>query len=163
MSNSVLNVNVAVTPKGESVDDGVKFTYSPGPDTPNGCVTRKGDINLNKLSRAGICDIGFTLTTPTISWKKGPSIGTFDMSFFGAANGGKDAIWISPEGKKPKGPYAGSEFTGFDLGPGNGTLTVQDRNDDRKSYDYALAVRAATDGSLGKTFRDDPRIMNRTV
>lgn len=163
MSGMSLNVNVAVTPRGDSIDDGVKFEFAPGEGTPPGCVTKKGDLNLNKLSRAGSCDLEFTLTTPTISWRKGKSVGTFNMSFLGGKDGGKDAIWICEKAHKPKCPYEGQEFSRFDLGPGFLTLSVTDNNDDCKHYNYALAVRAATNGENGETFRDDPRIINREI
>jgi hypothetical protein len=157
-----VNINVAVTPVGASISQGVNFAFAPGVGTPTGVVSASGGIDLSKLYPSGTAVVlAFQITTPTLKFTTGPSIGTFPLSFFASTNGAKDAIWISLKGTNP-GIYNGSEFVfgANAMGPGNGLLTVTDNNNDGQTYSYALWVWAATQGSSGQRFEDDPHVIN---
>jgi hypothetical protein len=159
---TTININVSVTPKGSSIAEGVTFAFTPGTGTPSGVISPTGTIDLSKQYAFGtVVALAFQITTPTLSWSSGPSVGSFPMSFFSAANGAKDAMWIAPAGQKP-GIYNGTEFVFAPnaMGPGNGLLTVGDNNNDGNAWAYALWIWAATKGSSGQTFEDDPRIIN---
>jgi hypothetical protein len=159
---ATVNINVAVTPKGKSIADGVAFAYAPGVNTPTGVVSTDGKIDLSKQFPQGASvTLAFALTTGSLTFSGGPNVGTFPLSFFGGANGPKDAFWLAPEGQAPR-IYNGSQFTfpPNSLGPGYSTLTVVDANSDGALYQYALWVFTATSGSLGQTFEDDPKLIN---
>lgn len=159
---ATVNINVAVSPKGKSISDGVAFAFTPGVSTPVGVVSSDGKIDLSKQYPSGTSvTLAFQLTTPTLTFSGGPNVGTFPLSFFGAQNGAKDTFWIAPAGQNP-GIYNGTQFT-FPpnaLGPGYGSLTVVDSNNDGNPYQYALWVFTATAGSSGQRFEDDPRLIN---
>lgn len=162
---STVNINVAVTPKGTSVSDGVVFAFTPGAGTPSGVLSSTGGIDLSKQYPAGTAVVlAFQITTPTLTFSTGPYVGTYPLSFFGGPNGAKDACWIALEGQNP-GIYGGTEFVfgANALGPGNGSLSITDNNDDGKTYAYALWVWAATQGTIGTKFKDDPRIINHST
>jgi hypothetical protein len=159
---STVNVNIAVTPVGSSISQGVSFAFTPGPGTPVGVVSSTGGIDLSKLYPSGIAVVlAFQITTPTLKFTSGPSIGTFPLSFFASTNGAKDAIWIALKGQNP-GIYSGNEFVfGTNaMGPGNGLLTITDNNNDGLTYSYALWVWVATAGTSGQRFEDDPHVIN---
>jgi len=159
---AIVNVNVAVTPKGTNINQGVSFAFTPGSGTPTGVVSSDGKIDLSKQYPSGTAvTLAFQLTTPTLRFTQGTSIGTFPLSFFGAANGAKDACWIAPYGQPPA-LYNGTEFVfgSNAMGPGNGSLSITDNNDDGNSYAYALWVWTALQGTSGQRFEDDPRIIN---
>jgi hypothetical protein len=157
-----VNINIAVTPKGPNITQGVGFAFVPGAGTPGGVLSPDGKIDLSKQYASGTAvTLVFQLTTPTLTFSQGNSIGTFPLSFFGAANGPKDACWIALNGKQP-GVYNGTEFV-FPpnaMGPGNGSLTITDNNDDGNTYAYALWVWTELQGTNGQRFEDDPRIIN---
>ena len=160
---STVNINVAVTPKGKSISDGVGFAFTAGSGTPSGVLSADGGIDLSKQYPAGTAvTLAFQLTTTSLTFSGGPNVGTFPLSFFGASNGAKDALWIALQGDNPR-IYNGNEFV-FPpnaLGPGYLTLTVVDNNDDGKAYQYALWVWTALQGSGGgQRFEDDPRLIN---
>ena len=158
-------INVAVTPVGKSISNGVNFAFSPGVGTPTGVVSSDGKIDLSKDYPAGTAvTLAFQLTTTTIAFTAAPSIGTFPLSFFAGTNGAKDACWIALYGQTP-GIYNGSEFTFGPnaLGSGNGSLSIGDNNDDGNQYAYALWVIVAIPNSPGQKFKDDPRIINHTT
>ena len=156
-----LNVNVAVTPKGQTPADGVQFAYSAGANTPPNIVSPTGDINCRALTNPGNGGVNlvFALTTPTITFP-GANGGPFNMSFFGGPNPPNDARNAMLIGQPPT-KYSGSEFTGFSFGSGNLTLTVTDVDNDGGDYYYALVVWADTAGRSGTTYQDDPSILNR--
>ena len=162
---ATVNINVAVTPKGTSIDQGVSFAFTPGAGTPSGVLSSSGGIDLSKQYSAGTAVIlVFQITTPTLKFTTGPSIGTYPLSFFGAANGAKDACWIALQGQNP-GVYNGTQFVfgANAMGPGNGSLTITDNNSDGNTYTYALWVWAATQGTSGQKFEDDPHIINHST
>lgn len=157
-----IQINVAVTPKGKSIEDSVQFAFAPGKGTPSGVLSSDGSIDLSKQYPAGTSvTFVFELTTTTLTFSEGPSVGTFNMSFYGAANGARNACLIAPKGQTP-GIYNGSEFVFGPnaLGSGYLSLTITDNNSDGKTYAYGLVVWAATDGGKGHTFEDDPRVIN---
>lgn len=159
---ATVNINIAVTPKGTNIAQGVGFAFSPGAGTPSGVVSSDGTIDLSKQFASGTAvTLVFQLTTPTLTFSQGSSVGTFPLSFYGASNGAKDACWIALRGQKP-GIYSGTEFVfgSNALGPGYGSLTITDKNDDGNTYSYALWVWTATQGTNGQAFEDDPRVIN---
>jgi hypothetical protein len=159
---ATVNINVAVNPKGRSIGDGVAFAFAPGLNTPTGVVSTDGKIDLSKQFPQGTSvTLAFALTTGSLTFSGGPNVGTFPLSFFGSSNGAKDAFWIAPQGQNP-GIYNGTQFTfpANALGPGYSTLTVVDANSDGNPYQYALWVFTATDGKVGQTFEDDPKLIN---
>jgi hypothetical protein len=159
---STVNINVAVTPKGTSIDQGVSFAFAPGIGTPSGVLSSSGSVDLSKLYPAGTpVMLAFQITTPSLKFSTGPSVGTFPLSFFGAQNGAKDACWIALQGQNPT-IYNGTQFVfgANAMGPGNGSLAITDNNNDGNAYSYALWVWSATMGTSGQRFEDDPRIIN---
>jgi hypothetical protein len=159
---ATININLAVTPVGSSIAQGVNFAFTPGAGTPANVVSPTGGIDLSKLYPAGIAVVlAFQITTPTLKFTSGSSIGTFPLSFVTSNNGAKDAMWIAVKGTNP-GVYGGNEFVfgANAMGPGNGLLTVTDNNDDGLTYTYALWVWAATQGVTGQRFEDDPHVVN---
>jgi hypothetical protein len=159
---ATVNINVAVTPVGSSISQGVNFAFTPAPGTPTGVVSSSGGIDLSKLYPSGTAVVlVFQMTTPTLKFTSGPSVGTFPLSFFVGTNGAKDAIWIALQGQNP-GIYIGTEFVfgANAMGPGNGALTITDNNNDGNTYTYALWAWAATQGTSGTKFEDDPHIIN---
>ena len=161
---ATLNINVAVTPKGTSTSDGANFAFSAGANAPSGVVSNDGAIDLTKQYNAGTTvALAFQLTTSTIKFTSGTWVGTFPLSFYGAQNGAKDACWIALAGQH-LGIYNGSQFVFAPnaLGPGYLALSILDNNNDGQTYNYALWVFAATQGTVGQTFEDDPRIVNHT-
>lgn len=164
MTTATLNINLAVTPKTTSIADGVNFVITAGANAPSGVIGLDGGIDLTKQYAAGTSvALAFALTTSTIKFTTGTSVGTFNMSFFGAGNGTKDAFLLVVKGQGNPGIYGGSQFSfpsGF--GPGYLTLSVTDNNNDGLTYEYAVVVFVATQGTLGVTFKDDPRIVNHT-
>jgi len=160
---ATVNINVAVTPKKTSINDGVAFAFTAGTGTPTGVISSDGQIDFSKAFASGTSvSIVFQLTTPTLTFSSPPNVGTFPLSFFGAANGAKDALWIALQGQNP-GIYTGTQFTFPQnaLGPGYATLTVVDANNDGNIYTYALWVWTALAGpNNGQRFEDDPRLIN---
>ena len=159
---ATVNINVAVTPKGTNITQGVAFAFSAGVGTPTGVISSDGKLDFSKQYPSGTAvTLVFQITTPTLTFTQGNSVGTFPLSFFGAANGAKDACWIALYGQPP-GIYTGTEFVfgSNALGPGYGSLTITDNNDDGNSYAYALWVWTALQGTNGQRFEDDPRIIN---
>jgi len=157
-----VNINVAITPKGTSISQGVGFAFTPGVGTPTGVLSSDGKIDLSKTFASGTAvTLVFQITTPTLRFTQGSSVGTFPLSFYGAASGAKDAMWIAMYGQKP-GVYNGAEFVFAPnaMGPGNGSLTVIDNNDDGYTYAYALWVWTELQGAAGQTFEDDPKVIN---
>ena len=157
-----LNINVAVTPKGTSITQGVNFAFSAGSGAPSGVITADGKIDLSKQYASGTpVTFVFQITTPTVKFTQGTSVGTFPLAFYVAGNGGKDACWIAPDGSPPA-PYSGTEFTfgANAMGPGNGSLTITDNNDDGATYAYALWVWTTLQGASGQRFEDDPKVIN---
>jgi hypothetical protein len=155
-----VNINVAVTPVGPSIAQGVNFAFTAGAGTPAGVLSLTGDIDLSKQYSSGTAVVlAFQITTPTVRFTSGTSVGTFPLSFFTSTNGAKDAMWIALDGTKP-GVYGGNEFVFDAMGPGNGLLTVTDNNDDGLKYKYALWALAATQGTSGQRFEDDPHVVN---
>jgi hypothetical protein len=159
---AIVNINVAVTPKGTNINQGVSFAFTPGAGTPTGVLSSDGKIDLSKQYPSGTAvTLVFQLTTPTLRFTQGNSIGTFPLSFFGAANGAKDACWIALYGQPPA-LYNGTEFVFASnaMGPGNGSLTITDNNDDGTTYAYALWVWTELQGTSGQRFEDDPKVIN---
>ncbi|MGH8172162.1 MAG: hypothetical protein ACREPX_03380 [Rhodanobacteraceae bacterium] len=159
---AIVNINVAVTPKGTNITQGVSFAFSAGSGTPSGVVSSDGKIDLTKQYAFGTSvTLVFLITTSTVKFTQGTSVGTFPLAFYVAGNGAKDACWIAPYGSPPA-PYTGTEFTFAinAMGPGNGSLTITDNNDDGNSYAYALWVWTTLQGASGQRFEDDPRIIN---
>lgn len=159
---ATVNINVAVTPKGTNITQGVNFAFTAGAGTPSNVLSADGSIDLSKQYASGTAvTLTFQLSTPTLKFTQGSTVGTFPLSFFGAANGAKDACWIALQGKPP-GLYNGTEFVfgSNALGPGYGSLTITDNNDDGNTYTYALWVWAATQGTSGNSFEDDPKVIN---
>jgi hypothetical protein len=159
---TTVNISVAVTPKGTSIGEGVAFAFTPGTGTPSGVVSSDGKLDFSKQYASGTqLTLVFQLTTSTLKFSSGPSVGTFPLSFYGAQNGAKDACWIAPDGQKP-GIYNGTEFVfpSNALGPGYSSLTIIDKNGDGKTYEYALWVWTALAGSSGQSFEDDPKLIN---
>jgi len=159
---ATVGINVAVSPKGTSIAQGVQFAFSPGVGTPAGVVGTDGLIDLSKQYAKGTAvSLAFQITTPNITFTTGTSIGTFPLSFYASTNGAKDACWIALKGQNPS-IYGGTEFVFASnaLGPGNGTVTVLDNNNDGLQYAYALWIWIATNGTQGTRFEDDPRIIN---
>jgi hypothetical protein len=159
---ATVNIDVAVTPKGTNITQGVNFAFAPGSGTPSGVLLPDGTIDLSKQYVSGTAvTLVFQLTTPTLKFSQGNSVGTFPLSFYGAGNGAKDACWIAPKGQPPA-IYNGTEFVfgSNALGPGYGSLTITDNNDDGNTYAYALWVWTATQGTSGQSFEDDPKVIN---
>jgi len=158
----VVTINIAVTPVGKSITNGVAFAYS---GTPAGVVSADGKIDLSKQYAAGTAvTLNFVITTPTVSFTAAPNIGTFPLSFFSSTNGAKDACWLALYGTNP-GVYNGSEFTFGPnaLGSGNLSLTISDSNNDGNTYGYELWVFVTIAGTSGQKFNDDPRIINHST
>jgi hypothetical protein len=159
---TTVNINVAVTPTGTSITQGVTFAFTAGAGTPNGVLSSDGKIDLSKQYPSGTAvSLAFQITTPSLKFSQGPSIGSFPLSFFAAGNGAKDACWIALQGQNP-GVYSGTEFVfpSNAMGPGNGSITITDNNNDGNIYVYALWVWAALPGNSGQKFEDDPRVIN---
>jgi hypothetical protein len=159
---ATVNINVAVTPKGTSIAQGVSFTYSAGVGTPTGVISSDGKIDLSKQYPSGTAvTLVFQLTTSTLRFTQGSSIGTFPLTFYAASNGAKDACWIAID-PQPPALYSGTEFvfSSNAMGPGNGSLTITDNNDDGTTYAYALWVWTQLQGTSSQRFEDDPKVIN---
>ena len=156
---STVIVTVALSAKGNSISNGVDFTFAAGPGMPVGVVSADGKIDLSKDFPSGTpVTLVFTMTTSSVRFPSGPSV---PVSFYGQA-GASNAIWFGPSGQKPSGPNGGSEFV-FPvnaMGPNNSTLSFIDNNDDGKIWAYALFAWATTGPNQGQKFEDDPRIIN---
>lgn len=159
---NMVNINIAVTPVGKSITNGVTFAFT---GTPSGVVSSDGKIDLSKDYPAGTAvTLNFALTTQSLSFTAAPNIGTFPLSFFSGTNGAKDACWIALNGTNP-GIYSGTEFIFGPnaLGSGNTSLTISDGNNDGNLYVYALWFFVTIPGTPGQKFERDPRIINHST
>ena len=158
---ATVTINVAINAKGTSIAQGVNFTFAAGLGTPTGVVSADGKIDLSKLYPSGTqVDLVFMMTTASLQFTTGPSIGTFTLSFYGQ-DGASNAIFFAPDGQKPV-KYTGTEFQfpANAMGPNNNSLSVTDNNDDGKTWAYALFAWLTTGTNQGQKFEDDPRIIN---
>ena len=162
MPNKSVTVDVTLSAKGNSIDQGLNFAFALplGSTVPAGVLTPSGTLNLNNLTSTDeTIDLEFDLKTTSVTVGSGSSQKSYDISFYTSANGAKDALLLA-EGNGQPGVYSGSEFTGFNLGQNNGSISVTDSDNDSKSYQYALVVAAKDSQGNSTRIEDDPRIVN---
>lgn len=163
---TTLNINVTVSPAGQTISDGVSWSFAPGPGAPAGSVLADGTIDLNAAGvPSGALDIQWALTAGGITFPSGPNGGqALPMSFFGGSQGALDAILMG-NANTNKTHTLPSEFSAATLGEAFQTLTIHDSDDDRTEWYYGLVVFILTNSSsnTGVTFTYDPPIKNKTT
>ena len=66
---ATVNINVAVTPKGTNITQGVAFAFSAGAGTPTGVISSDGKLDFSKQYPSGTAvTLVFQITTPTLTF-----------------------------------------------------------------------------------------------
>ena len=72
---STVIITVTLTAKGNSISNGVDFTFAAGPGMPVGVVSADGKIDLSKDFPSGTpVTLVFTMTTTSVRFPSGPSV-----------------------------------------------------------------------------------------
>jgi hypothetical protein len=160
---TTLNITVTVSPAGQTINDGLNWSFAPGPGAPAGSVLPDGTIDLNTMP-AGETDITWTLAG-TLNFTSGPFSGTnLPWSFFGGQQGALDAILMGTANTN-KAHSLPPEFSSATLGEAYQSLTIDDHDDDRSVWYYGLVIFVLTNengSNTGRTFQYDPPIKNKT-
>jgi len=156
---TTLNITVTVTPKGQTLSDGINWSFAPGPGAPAGSVASDGTIDLSAMPD-GETDITWTLAAGGITF---PNPGTaYPMSFYGGSQGALDAILMGTANTN-KSHTLPPEFSNATLGGAYQSLTIDDKDDDRSVWHYGLVVFILNDpvNNTGVTFTYDPELKNK--
>lgn len=158
---SMFEINVHASPRGESWESGVDFTFKADPAArTNYLVNSEGDLEFP--AGTGAVTLLFRLEPRVVEWPKG----RYEISFLVADGAdGKESLWIWHEKSPTHGRYNGQTFGGFALSPDHRSgkqhmvLAVSNANDKRENYHYKLAVGVITKDGI-KRISHDPRIIN---
>ncbi len=159
MSPAILEIDVTLTPD-DSLKNRIRFSFS----STSPCLDdEEGNITLPPNGRE--TKIRFHLVTKTITWAKGPHVGTFNVGLLtGKDAAAEETLWIWPRGadKKKALPeiYSRYEFCDGADGTKHRHVCVHSANSKKEQHDYGLAVGIEVAKDTIEVVRNDPRIRN---